>query len=49
MRGEGLHAALIAQRFDLAARRLRLDGPLPPLRRDLFRVPPRPGDQLSLF
>jgi DNA repair photolyase len=49
MRGEGLYAAMIAQRFDLAQRRLGLDAPMPPLRRDLFRVPPRPGDQLSLF
>ena len=49
MRGEGVHATLIAQRFRLAARRLGLDAPLPPLRTDLFRPPPRAGDQLSLF
>lgn len=49
MRGTGLHASLIAQRFGLATRRLGLDAPLTPLRRDLFHVPPRPGDQLSLF
>lgn len=47
-RGEGVHAALIARRFDVAARRLGLDRRMPPLRRDLFRVPPRAGDQLSL-
>jgi DNA repair photolyase len=49
MRGEGTYAALIAQRFRLAARRLGLDRPLPKLRTDLFRPPPRAGDQLSLF
>ncbi|HET7410183.1 MAG TPA: PA0069 family radical SAM protein, partial [Paracoccaceae bacterium] len=47
-KGEGVHSALIARRFAVAARRLGLDRPLPPLRRDLFRVPPRAGDQLSL-
>ncbi|TNF57312.1 MAG: PA0069 family radical SAM protein [Rhodobacteraceae bacterium] len=49
MRGEGRHAELIAQRFRVHARRLGLDGQAPPLRSDLFAVPPRPGDQLSLF
>ncbi|WP_102110492.1 PA0069 family radical SAM protein [Oceaniglobus roseus] len=49
MRGEGVYAELIGKRFDLACSRLGLDVALPPLRRDLFRVPPRPGDQLSLF
>ncbi|MBE3637835.1 PA0069 family radical SAM protein [Mangrovicoccus algicola] len=49
MRGEGVHANLVARRFELAARRLGLDGPLPPLDLAQFRVPPRPGDQLSLF
>ncbi|MGR3756976.1 MAG: PA0069 family radical SAM protein [Tranquillimonas sp.] len=49
MRGKGLHAQMIARRFDLTARRLGLNAPRPPLRTDLFRVPPRPGDQLSLF
>lgn len=49
MRGEGVHAQMIARRFDIAARRLGLDGKLPPLRTDLFRVPPQPGDQLLLF
>ena len=49
MRGEGHYARIVAQRFDKAARRLGLDGGLPPLRTDLFRVPPEPGDQLSLF
>ena len=49
MRGEGHYAAMIAARFAAAARRLGLDRTLPDLRRDLFRVPPKPGDQLSLF
>ena len=49
MRGEGPYAALIAQRFAVAAKRAGLEGDLPPLRTDLFAVPPRAGDQLSLF
>ena len=47
--GEGAFAALVAQRFRLAVRRLGLARDLPPLRTDLFAVPPKPGDQLSLF
>ncbi|MBT9383634.1 PA0069 family radical SAM protein [Pseudooceanicola sp. CBS1P-1] len=49
MRGEGPYAAMIAQRFRTAARRLGLDLPQPALRCDLFKVPVRPGEQLSLF
>jgi len=49
MRGEGVHADLIAKRFDLACTRLGLSDKLPPLECAQFRVPPRPGDQLSLF
>lgn len=49
MRGSGHHAEMIAQRFDLAAKRLGLDHPQPKLRCDLFRPPPQPGDQLALF
>ena len=49
MRGEGIWADLIAQRFDKAAARLGLDKKLPPLRCDLFHPPPRVGDQLALF
>ncbi|MCA0996401.1 PA0069 family radical SAM protein [Salipiger pacificus] len=49
MRGEGTYAQLIAQRFDKAVRRLGLDAAQPALRCDLFRAPPRAGDQLSLF
>lgn len=49
MRGEGRYAELVAQRFRLHARRLGLDAEEPSLRCDLFAVPPRAGDQLSLF
>ena len=49
MRGEGPYAAMIGQRFKAAARRLGLDQAQPALRCDLFRVPVKPGEQLSLF
>ena len=49
MTGEGVFAQLIARRFEVATKRLGLAHRLPPLRCDLFRLPPRPGDQLSLF
>ena len=49
MRGEGLFAELIAQRFRKAVARLGLEEALPALRCDLFRPPARAGDQLSLF
>ena len=49
MRGTGVFADLVAQRFGVASSRLELKRRLPPLRTDLFRVPPRQGDQLSLF
>ncbi|MCV2870404.1 PA0069 family radical SAM protein [Defluviimonas sp. WL0002] len=49
MRGQGVTAQLIARRFELAAKRLGLDAPLPAPRTDLFRRPPKAGDQLSLF
>jgi DNA repair photolyase len=49
MRGEGVHARMIARRFDLAARRLGLDQEQAALRTDLFEVPLARGDQLSLF
>lgn len=49
MRGEGHYARLIDQRFRLTVKRLGLATALPPLRTDLFAVPPRPGDQLELF
>jgi hypothetical protein len=37
------------RRFQLAVARLGLNTALPPLRSDLFRAPPRAGDQLTLF
>jgi len=49
MRGEGLYAQMLDKRFKVAAKRLGLTRGLPDLRCDLFKVPPRPGDQLSLF
>ncbi|MCP3971237.1 MAG: PA0069 family radical SAM protein [Rhodobacteraceae bacterium] len=49
MTGEGAYAELVAQRFKVSTARLGLARELPPLRRDLFAVPPRPGDQLSLL
>ncbi len=49
MRGEGTFAELLDRRFEIACRRLGYARDLPPLRTDLFRVPPRAGDQLSLF
>ncbi len=49
MRGQGVHANLIRRRFEIARRKAGLDRPLPQLRTDLFRRPPRPGEQLGLF
>ena len=49
MTGQGEWAKVMRQRFDLACRRLGLAQRLPPLRTDLFRPPPAPGDQLDLF
>ncbi|WP_050786839.1 PA0069 family radical SAM protein [Rhodobacter ferrooxidans] len=48
MRGQGVWADLLQQRFAKATARLGF-GDLPALRCDLFRAPPRAGDQLSLF
>jgi DNA repair photolyase len=48
MTGEGEWAKLMQARFAIAARRLGLDRELPAMRTDLFRLPPRAGDQLSL-
>ncbi|GGB63977.1 PA0069 family radical SAM protein [Henriciella pelagia] len=47
-RGQGPHARLIAQRFQKAARRLRLDTPRSRLRTDLFCPPEGPNGQLKL-
>jgi DNA repair photolyase len=49
MTGEGAFADLMRHRFAVAVRRLGLATDLPPLRTDLFRVPPKSGDQLELF
>ena len=55
MRGTGPYAALIARRFEVAARRLGLAARMPPLDRARFCQPtssssnPEPGPQLTLF
>lgn len=49
MTGQGVWAQQMKQRLTIARARLGLDGVRIPLRRDLFMVPPRKGDQLSLF
>ncbi|NNF23452.1 MAG: PA0069 family radical SAM protein [Rhodobacteraceae bacterium] len=49
MTGKGPFADLVAQRFAIATRRLGLAQRVKPLRTDLFKVPPKAGDQLSLF
>lgn len=49
MTGQGAHADLIRQRVRLAARRFGLDGDMPRLDTTAFRVPPRSGDQMTLF
>jgi DNA repair photolyase len=49
MRGEGAYAEQIGSLFRIAARRLGLDRPLPPLDASAFRRPPQPGEQLSLY
>ncbi|QMU60027.1 MAG: PA0069 family radical SAM protein [Boseongicola sp.] len=49
MTGQGVYAELIRDRFEKQRSRLRLDGSTSKLRTDLFQVPPKVGDQLSLF
>ncbi|MDW4496373.1 PA0069 family radical SAM protein [Sulfitobacter sp. D35] len=49
MRGEGPYAEIVARRFEVAVRRLRLKTSLPPMRCDLFAAPARDSAQLSLF
>jgi DNA repair photolyase len=49
MKGTGPIADLMAQRFRAACRRLGLNTTRAPLRTDLFRPPPKPGDQIELF
>ena len=47
--GQGLWADLHKRRLAVARKRLGLERGLPDLRSDLFRVPPKAGDQLTLF
>ena len=47
--GEGPVADLISVRFAKAKKRLGMTGRAPPHDLSLFKVPPRPGDQLGLF
>ncbi|MBD3663363.1 PA0069 family radical SAM protein [Sulfitobacter aestuariivivens] len=49
MRGEGPYAEMVAQRFDVSAKRLGLRKSAPPMRCDLFRAPVLEGAQMSLF
>jgi hypothetical protein len=52
MKGTGVFADLLAQRFRIACRRLGLDDAGPEEREldtTLFRPPPAIGEQLSLF
>jgi DNA repair photolyase len=49
MVGEGPVADMLINRFRLARRRFGLDRKIEPLRTDLFKMPPSPGDQLSFF
>jgi DNA repair photolyase len=49
MTGAGPYAALLEQRFAVAARRLRLSRSAPTLSRRHFRVPSEPLPQLALF
>lgn len=49
MTGTGPYAWSIGRRFEIAAKRLGLNTVRSPLRTDLFRRPPAPGEQLRLF
>ncbi|GAA6178891.1 PA0069 family radical SAM protein [Shimia sp. NS0008-38b] len=49
MRGEGLYAEMIGQRFEKARVRVGLSKTLPELRKDLFEVPLARDGQLALF
>ena len=49
MVGEGPVADMLIDRFRLARRRFGLDRKMAPLRTELFKVPPKPSDQLSFF
>ena len=47
-RGTGPYAQMLAHRFHIAIRRFGLRDHRP-MRTDLFKPPPKPGDQLKLF
>ncbi|WP_323041688.1 PA0069 family radical SAM protein [Gemmobacter sp.] len=49
MKGQGIWSDLLSRRFATATRRLGLTAPPAKFRNDLFRPPPRAGDQLGLF
>lgn len=49
MRGTGPYAWQIGRRFEIAARRIGFNRARLALRTDLFKPPPRTGEQLSLF
>lgn len=49
MRGRGPYADMIARRFQIAARRLGLNGPARPLDLSRFRKPARASEQLALL
>jgi DNA repair photolyase len=49
MKGSGIYADLLSQRFRLACDRLGLNKEWPAQRTDLFRPPPKAGDQLQLI
>ncbi|WP_371168778.1 PA0069 family radical SAM protein [Aliiroseovarius sp. 2305UL8-7] len=49
MVGQGQFASLLKHRYQITLKRLGLAHELPDLRCDLFCVPPKAGDQLSLF
>jgi DNA repair photolyase len=49
MRGEGPYAEMVAQRFEVAVKRLGLRKSALAMRCDLFRAPVKGGAQLSLF
>lgn len=49
MKGQGIWSELLSRRFATAIRRLGLTAPAVAFRCDLFRPPPRAGDQLGLF
>ena len=49
MRGTGVYARLLQQRFEKTCKRLGLNERRYELRTDLFKTPTRPGDQMGLF